>query len=322
MRSALTLAALVAALPLAACLSAPATDLALYEVPDGSAALDTLTMNTWSIIAADPVTGDVGVAMASCVRGAIADALGALVPGKGVSATQAGFDIKNRNRTFEALKAGKPADSVILAVIDTAGFRIRGDTTGDRNINGRQYGVVTISGGRAQTAGFTGQGMLDGANRAGGRFAGVRSNPNRGVSAQGNTLVSEHVVADALAAFLWDDPTGFNTITDRLMRGIEAGSIAGGDVRCNNATTRQTAATAMIIAARGTDAPYATPNLNASEQGTPNAPWLDIALATPQGEFTNPLLELRKRYDEWRRTTGAHHPYMVRDTAQAGSGGR
>jgi uncharacterized Ntn-hydrolase superfamily protein len=288
------------------------------DVPPQSQALATLDMNTWSIIAADPVTGDVGVAMASCVRGTIADALGALVPGKGVGATQAGFDIKNRNRVFAALKAGKPADSVIRFVVDTTAMRVADDTAGDRNINGRQYGVVTISGGRAQTAGFTGQGMLDGANRSGGRFAGVRANPTRGVSAQGNTLVSEHVVADALAAFLWDDPTGFNTITDRLMRGIEAGSHAGGDVRCNNATTRQTAATAMIIAARGTDPPYATDSLGVSDQGTPKAPWLDIAYAPPRESTENPLLELRKRYDEWRKTNGGRDTVSFTGTGRGG----
>src|SRR5688572_5571640 len=88
---------------------------ACVQEPPAPRTYDTLDMTTWSIIAADPITGDVGVAMASCVRGTVADALAALVPGKGVSATQAGFDLRNRNRTFEALKAGKPADSVILA---------------------------------------------------------------------------------------------------------------------------------------------------------------------------------------------------------------
>src|SRR5688500_7689422 len=49
---------------------------------------NTLDM-TWSVVAADPATGDVGVAMASCVPGTLADALAALVPGKGAAATQA-----------------------------------------------------------------------------------------------------------------------------------------------------------------------------------------------------------------------------------------
>jgi uncharacterized Ntn-hydrolase superfamily protein len=121
-----------------------------------------------------------------------------------------------------------------------------------------------------------------------------------GVSVQGNTLASHLVVENALAAFQWDDPTGFNQLSDRLIRAVEAGSAAGGDVRCNNATTRQTAATAMILVARGTDQPYAAEKIGMSDQGTPTAPWLAISVTDAKGG-DNPLLELRRQYDAWRR---------------------
>ena len=252
-----------------------------------------LDMTTWSVVAVDPATGDVGVAMASCVPSTLADALGALVPGKGAAATQAAFDLGNRNRVFEALQQGLSADSVIKVVTSPAN---------DTNLGSRQYGVVTMRGDTVQTAGFTGQPMLDGASRSNGtRWAGIRADAKRGVSVQGNTLVSEAVVANGLAAFKWDDPTGFNWLTDRILRALEAGSDAGGDVRCNTETSRQTAATAMIIAARGTDQPYATAQLRMSDQGTPASPWLAISYTVARGE-DNPLLELRKRYDAWRRT--------------------
>lgn len=258
----------------------------------GTTLLDTLTMNTWSVVGVDPVTGDVGVAMASCVANTLADALAALVPGKGAAATQAGFDVGNRNRVFAALKEGVNAEEVI---------RRAADSTVDKNLNGRQYGVVTMRGGKVTTAGFTGKPMLAGDTARGTRWAGVRANAARGVSVQGNTLVSEAVVANALAAYVWEDPTGFNKLPDRLMRAIEAGSIAGGDVRCNNDSTRQTAATAMIVVARGTDAPYATEKIGMSDQGTPAAPWLAISTTTAKGG-DNPLLDLRRRYDVWRRS--------------------
>ena len=51
------------------------------------AAGDTLSMTTWSVVGADPGTGDVGVVMASCVPNTLADALAALVPGKGAAST-------------------------------------------------------------------------------------------------------------------------------------------------------------------------------------------------------------------------------------------
>ena len=68
-----------------------------------------LDMTTWSIVAVDPETGDVGVAVSSCVT-VFGDAVAALVPGKGAAATQAGFNIDNRNRVFEAINEGLTAE--------------------------------------------------------------------------------------------------------------------------------------------------------------------------------------------------------------------
>jgi uncharacterized Ntn-hydrolase superfamily protein len=255
---------------------------------------DTLDMTTWSVVGVDPATGDVGVAMASCVPGTHADALAALVPGKGAAATQASFDINNRNRVYEAIKQGLPADEVV---------RIVTDPQTDSRLGSRQYGVVTISGGRAQAAGFTAPSRLEEAARPNAaRWAGIRADASRGVSVQGNTLVSAAVIENGLAAYVWDDPTGFNLLPDRLMRALEAGSVAGGDVRCNSTaeSLRQTAATAMIVVARGTDQPYATERIGMSDQGTDKAPWLAISVAVQRGA-DNPLLELRRRYDQWRR---------------------
>jgi uncharacterized Ntn-hydrolase superfamily protein len=256
---------------------------------------ETLDMNTWSVVGVDPVTGDVGVAMASCVQNTFADALASLVPGKGAAATQAAFDIDNRNRVFEMLRQGLPADEIIRRVTDT---------TVDRGINSRQYGVVTMNGGVVSTAGFTAAPRLEEAARPNAaRWAGVRADASKGVSAQGNTLAAAAVVENTLAAYKRDDPVGFNTLPDRLMRAIEAGSHAGGDVRCNDAATglRQTAATAMIVVARGTDQPYAAERIGMSDQGTDKAPWLAISVTVARGG-DNPLLELRKRYDAWRRS--------------------
>ena len=53
-----------------------------------------MDMTTWSIVGVDPETGDVGVAVSSCVT-RFGDAVAALVPGKGAAATQAGFNIDN-----------------------------------------------------------------------------------------------------------------------------------------------------------------------------------------------------------------------------------
>ena len=251
----------------------------------------TLDMTTWSVAAMDPATGDVGVASASCVS-SLADAHAALVPGKGAAATQAGFNINNRNVVYEALQEGLTAEEIIERVTDPAV---------DSMTNRRQYGVVTLNDGAVHVAGFTAPSRLGVTGEPEPtRWAGVMGDPKWAVTVQGNTLVNERVVADGLEAFRWDDPTGFNTLSDRLMRALEAGAVAGGDVRCNNETTRQTAAMAFIVVARGGDEPYATESIGMSDQGTSAAPWLAISVAVERGG-DNPLLELRLRYDRWRR---------------------
>lgn len=252
-----------------------------------------MDMTTWSVVGVDPKTGDVGVAVASCVE-SFGDAVAALVPGKGAAATQAGFDVKNRNKVFEAIKAGLTAEAVIAQVTDPAW---------DKDTDRRQYGVLTIHNGYVRAAGFTTpvrQGTTvgdDGVNR----YAGVMADPSRGVSAQGNTLASHEVVQRPLDTFRWDDPAGFNRLADRLMRAIEAGSIAGGDVRCNQGAVRQTTSMAAILVARGGDQPYATENIGVTDAGTAKAPWLNLSVKTDRGA-ENPLLELRRQYDKWRRT--------------------
>jgi len=252
-----------------------------------------LDMTTWSVVGVDPETGDVGVAVASCVE-SYGDAVAALVPGKGAAATQAGFNIDNRNLVFEAIKEGLTAEQVILRVTDPAW-----DAETDR----RQYGVVTMHDGFVHVAGFTTpsrQGVTMGDDGVP-RFAGVMADASRGVSSQGNTLVSHEVVQAPLDAYRWEDPAGFNMLSDRLMRALEAGSIVGGDVRCNQGNIRQTTSMAAIVVARGGDQPYATENIGMTDAGTPNAPWLALSVRTSR-LAENPLLDLRRQYDAWRRT--------------------
>jgi uncharacterized Ntn-hydrolase superfamily protein len=250
-----------------------------------------MEMTTWSVVGVDPKTGDVGVAVASCVQ-SYGDAVAALVPGKGAAATQAGFDIKNRNKVFEGIKAGLTAEAVIAQVIDPAW---------DKETDRRQYGVLTMHNGFVRAAGFTTpvrQGTTVGEDGVS-RYAGVMADPSRGVSAQGNTLASHEVVQRPLDAYRWEDPAGFNRLSDRLMRAIEAGSIAGGDVRCNQGSVRQTTSMAAILVARGEDPPYATENIGMTDAGTDKAPWLNLSVRAERGA-DNPLLELRRQYDRWR----------------------
>lgn len=237
---------------------------------------------TWSIAAMDSVTGDVGVAAASCVPGLHADGLASLVPGVGVAVTQASWTVENHRRVFAALSDGVAAEEVLARAIDS-------DI--DADVELRQYGVITLTDAGIRSAGFTGSNVPD--------VSDIRVDADMAVTVQGNTLENEAVVSDALVAFLTDDADGRNALPDRLMRALEAGSAAGGDWRCNQDGRMTTAATAFILVARGSDEAYAARTIGISDQGTDRAPWLAISEAEPI-EGPNPLIELRRRYDRWR----------------------
>jgi uncharacterized Ntn-hydrolase superfamily protein len=182
-----------------------------------------MDMTTWSVIGVDPKTGDVGVAVASCVT-RNGDAVAALVPGKGAAATQAGFDLKNRNKVFEGLKQGLTAEEIIAQVTDPKW---------DKETDRRQYGVMTMHNGFVRAAGFTTptrQGMLPGEDGVA-RFAGVMADPSRGVSAQGNTLASSEVVQRPLDTYRWEDPGAIRATSGRPHRWPQSSSRAAATLR-------------------------------------------------------------------------------------------
>jgi uncharacterized Ntn-hydrolase superfamily protein len=237
-----------------------------------------IPLNTWTIVALDPATGDVGIAGASCVQVKI-DAIAALVPGKGVATTQAAFNPTNRDKALLAINEGATAEDVIAAALDL-----------DDDEEDRQYGVVTLNDGVVHVAAYTGED-----NQA---WAGAITDTVVAVSVQGNILVDESVAQSAYAAFI--DPTlGDVHMADRLLRAVEAGSVAGGDTRCNQQGVEQTAAATFIMVARGGDPAYSVPSFGLSAITDPNKPWLALSVNEPVlGK--NPIPELRRQYDAWR----------------------
>jgi uncharacterized Ntn-hydrolase superfamily protein len=157
---------------------------------------------TYSIVARDPVTGALGVAVQSCFFG-----VGALVPwarpGVGAVATQAFTDPGYGPRCLDALASGSSAAEALdkAAAADPAAFL-------------RQVGVVGTDGTGAAT---TGAGCIDHAgHRAGDGFA-----------VQANMMASPEVwpaMAEAYAS-----ATG--PLPRRLLAALDAAQAAGGDAR-------------------------------------------------------------------------------------------
>lgn len=232
--------------------------------------------DTWTIVAVDPESGDVGVAGASCVPQAI-DAVAALVPGKGAAAVQADFNLRNRNRVFALLQEDVPAGAIIGEVTAPAT---------DPQVALRQYGIVTLVGG-VEAASYTGADNF--------AWAGDRQAEEAAVAVQGNFLEGEAVVADTLAAYLAEP----GPLPDRLLQALVAGSVAGGDRRCNQDGVRQTATAAFIMVARADQSPFAAPTLGASAVGEPDTPWLYLSVVEPIGG-ANSVAELQRQYALWR----------------------
>ena len=157
---------------------------------------------TFSIVARDPDTGDLGVAVASKFL-----AVGAVVPwaraGAGAIATQALANVSYGPDGLAALDAGRSADEVLAAL-----------TAGDDGRADRQAGIVDATG-RAAT--YTGDGCLT--------WAGGRTGD--GAAVQGNILAGPEVIDAILLTYA----AATGDLADRLVHALLAGDRAGGDAR-------------------------------------------------------------------------------------------
>jgi uncharacterized Ntn-hydrolase superfamily protein len=158
--------------------------------------------STFSIVAADPVTGEVGVAVQSKFL-----SVGAAVPwvasDAGAVATQAWANTTYGPRGLAALRDGLAPQSVIEMLLDD-----------DRQREDRQAGVVAKDG---RSATFTGNRCME--------WAGGVTGEN--FAAQGNILAGPDVVASMARAFA----AAGGTLADRLVIALRAGQRAGGDRR-------------------------------------------------------------------------------------------
>jgi uncharacterized Ntn-hydrolase superfamily protein len=157
---------------------------------------------TFSIVAFDAATGDLGVAVASkfpCV--------GAVVPwaraGVGAVATQSWANTDFGPDGLGLMGGGLPAGAALDAVLEP-----------DADREERQVGFVDAGGGLAT---FTGANCMD--------WAGGRTGD--GFAVQGNILAGEAVVASMADGFARTE----GDLCDRLLAALLAGDAAGGDRR-------------------------------------------------------------------------------------------
>ena len=157
---------------------------------------------TFSIVARDPATGDVGIAIASKAL-----AVGAIAPfaraNVGAISTQALPNVGYGPDALARLAAGEAPESILAAL-----------TAADAMAAHRQAGLVDAQG---RSATWTGASCME--------WAGGRVGP--GVAVQGNILAGPEVVDAILDTYL----AAKGSFPRRLVAAVQAGDRAGGDSR-------------------------------------------------------------------------------------------
>lgn len=197
--------------------------------------------DTFSIIAVDPATGEIGSAGASCVTGVgsggIIDIITKIIPGKGGVNSQAFVCIPNinLNNAITQMEAGLSPQEII-------DWLINNDQCGSQNFDPqfRQYGIADFDdNGNPRTAGFSGNMTSDySEDRQGDTY-----------SIQGNILLNQTVIDNMEANF--NNTSG--TLADKLMAAMQGANFPGADSRCLNAGTSST--TAYLVVYKPDDDP-------------------------------------------------------------------
>jgi uncharacterized Ntn-hydrolase superfamily protein len=184
---------------------------------------------TFSILAFDPRTGELGGAVQSRVFSVGNGVLWAEA-GVGVVATQAIVDVSYGPQAIELLRQGMAPKAIVKTIWD----RDPDPDPGRWTKEGRQFAVVDAKG---EVAAYTGPKATP--------WAGDRQGAH--VTAQGNFLAGEAVVAGMIAAYeqrALDEAGAPNHLSMRLLAALEAGQAAGGD-------TRGQQSAAMVVVKKG-----------------------------------------------------------------------
>jgi uncharacterized Ntn-hydrolase superfamily protein len=217
--------------------------------------------DTFSIVAVDTVTGEIGSAGASCI-GAFGNLsvfnINSIVEGIGCINTQAYWHPTNQqNANVRMLEGLSPQE-----IID---WLVANDVEGNPAI--RQYGIVDLTR-NGESAAYTGINCDDYKNHITGP----------GYAIQGNILLGQIILDTMHTTFL-------NTqapLADRLMAALQAAKIVGADTRCATRNTSSIGGFVKVV-----------------RIGDGSTPYLQIVVPdTPEG--TDPIDLLKGMFEDWK----------------------
>ncbi len=236
-----------------------------------------LSQDTFSIVALDTITGEIGSAGASCLdelqfpgsNGAII--ISDLLPGRGAIHTQSYWNATNQANARLRMEEGLSPQEVLA-------WLKANDAQGGIAWVNRQYGVVDFDlQGSPRSAALTGSGCLN--------WKGHKLGAN--YSIQGNILLGPEILDSMEARFL----AATGPLSDRLMACLQGANVPGADSRClQNGTS---SLSAFLRIAKPGDA-------DDSLSLDLNVPSLPTGM--------EPIDSLQRLYNQWKTTIATSEP--------------
>lgn len=227
-----------------------------------------VAQDTFSIVAVDSITGEVGSAGASCVElpgSYTTHFLGQLLPNVGAINTQAYYLPANQTNARLRMEEGMSPSEIIQWLQEN---------DAQNNPSQRQYGIVGFVDGSPEAAAFTGSNTDDYKNHITG--------PN--YSIQGNILLGQQVLDQMEYNFLNAD----GDLACRLMAALQGANMVGADTRCS---IYGTSSLFSFIKVAQTDDVYGDPSFV-------------LGVKTLEGDGVEPIDSLQVLFDEVHSCSG------------------
>lgn len=214
--------------------------------------------HTFSIVAVDPDTGEIGSAGATCIAaedGALA--ISDIILGVGAIHTQSFYIPANQNNARARMEAGDSPQEIM-------DWLVANDVQNDPSA--RQYLAVDLNDGEPRAATFTGADCFE-------EFIGVTGD-NYAIA--GNILISNEVVTDMETAFLETE----GTLAEKLMAAMQAAKRPGADSRCLMDGISSESAFIRVASPDDTDSSYGNLSLDLNV-------WITNEIFEPIDELQN-----------------------------------
>jgi uncharacterized Ntn-hydrolase superfamily protein len=228
-------------------------------------AFQSKSQHTFSIVAIDTITGEIGSAGATCGDSIIwpgtpgAYIISDIIPGVGAIHTQSYWLEANQQNANREMKAGKGPKKLME-------WLEQNDAQNNPGL--RQYGAVGWVNNKPQAAAYTGANCMDYKNHIVGRNYAI----------QGNILLGQMVLDSMEARFLRTE----GSLATKLMAAMQGANIVGADSRC---TPENTSSLSAFIRVAKPDDEY-------------NKLYLDINVAGT-GKSEEPIDVLQTRFNKW-----------------------